>query len=129
VNGEAIYNTRPWTIHAEGDEAKLRTPGEHPKWTFTNVATSDIRFTQPKKGGAIYAVSLAWPKDGRSVTIHSINARTLPHGIASITLLGHRGELKFTRHADGLRVDLPAPPASAADGRPFALKIVPAKTR
>lgn len=129
VNGEAIYNTRPWTIHAEGDEAKLRAPGEHPKWTFTNVGTSDVRFTQPKNGGAIYAISLAWPKDAQSILIKSINEQTLPGSISSVTLLGHEGDLKFRRGADGLHVDLPSPPATAEGGCPFALKIVTAKAR
>ncbi|MDO8544781.1 MAG: alpha-L-fucosidase [Opitutaceae bacterium] len=126
VNGEAIYNTRPWTTPAEGDESKLRTSDAHPKWTFTKVETTDIRFTRPKNGGAVYAMSLAWPNEGRALTIKSINERTLPGKISSITLLGHKGELKFTRGADGLRVELPALPATAAGGKPFALKIVAA---
>jgi alpha-L-fucosidase len=125
VNGEAIYDTRPWIIHAEGDEAKLRTRPPNPKWTFTNVETSDIRFTQPKNGGAVYAISLAWPKDARSILIKSINTQTLPGRITGVTLLGHQGALKFRRGADGLHVDLPAPPETAAGGRPFALKISP----
>jgi alpha-L-fucosidase len=129
VNGEAIYTTRPWQIHAEGDESKLRTPGEHPKWTFTNVETTDIRFTQPKNGGAVYAISLAWPKDARLATVKSINEQTLPGKIASVTLLGHQGELTFRRGPEGLQIDLPNPPKTAEGGGPFALKIVAAKAR
>lgn len=129
VNGEAIYNTRPWVIHAEGDESRLRTKEAHPKWTFTNVSSSDIRFTQPKNGGALYAMSLAWPQAARVLTIKSVNEQTLPGKIARVTLLGHTGELKFTRTADGLRVDLPNPPKTSEGGRPFALKIVSAPQR
>lgn len=124
VNGEAIYGTRSWTIHAEGDEAKLRETGNHPKWKFTNCDASDIRFTQPKAGGALYAMPLAWPKDG-AVTIKSINANTYPQTIGRITVLGHSGDVKFTRSADGLRVTLPVRPAGPAANRPLVLKIVP----
>jgi len=123
ANGEAIYNTRPWTIHAEGDEAKLRTKAAHPQWTFTRVDASDIRFTQPKNGGAVYAISLARPRDATSVLIKSVNEQTLPGRIASVTLLGPKGELQFSRQADGLRVELPLASGDAA-GRPYALKIV-----
>jgi alpha-L-fucosidase len=125
VNGEAIYDTRPWRIHAEGDDTKLRTGGEHSKWTFTNVDASDIRFTQPKSGGFLYALPLAWPEDARRIVIRSINEQTLPGRISSVTLLGHHGELTFSRGADGLQVNLPHPPATAG-GRPFALKIAAA---
>jgi alpha-L-fucosidase len=129
VYGEAIYGTRPWTVHAEGDEKKLRTPPPHPKWKFTDCDATDIRFTQPKGGGALYAIPLAWPTGAPVVTIKSINAKTHPGQIRRITLLGHAGELKFTREADGLRVTLPAsPPPAAAGGRPFALKIVADRT-
>jgi alpha-L-fucosidase len=122
VNGEAIYHTRPWTIFAEGDETKLRTPGEHSKWTFVNVDSTDIRFTRPKSNDAVYAISLAWPINDRSVTIKSITEQTLPGHISGVTLLGHSGELKFSRGPNGLRVELPE--RADAGREPFALKIV-----
>lgn len=125
VNGEAIYGTRPWTVHAEGDESKLRETGAHPKWKFTNCDASDIRFTRPKNGGTVYAIPLAWPAGGAELTIKSVNARTFPGTIARVTLLGRDGDLKFARSAEGLRVTLPPPPAGESAARPFALKIVP----
>ena len=124
VNGEAIYGTRPWTIHAEGDEKKLRTPGAHPKWNFANVDASDIRYTTPKDRSALYAIPLAWPKGASSITLKAVTAQSFPGDIARITLLGQRGELKFSRNADGLRVELPRVPADANPTQPLALKIV-----
>ncbi|HUR59773.1 MAG TPA: alpha-L-fucosidase [Opitutaceae bacterium] len=126
VNGEAIYSSRPWRIHAEGDEKKLRTGGEHSKWTFTNVDTSDIRFTQPKNGGTLFAISLAWPQDAAPLLVKSITEQTLPGRISRVTLLGHTGDLKFTRTPEGLRVELPRSPAGMVAGRPFTLKIMSA---
>lgn len=124
VNGEAIYGTRPWSVYAEGDETKLRTKDEHPKWTFTNVDASDIRFTRSKQGGAVFAMPLAWPQNRARFLIKSINGQTLPARIARVTLLGHSGELPFTQAPDGLRVTLPAAAPPPADGGPFTLKIV-----
>lgn len=106
---------------------KLLTKVEHPKWTFVDVDASDVRFTRPKNGGALYAIPLAWPKAGGMITIKSINERSLPGKIASVTLLAGAGELKFSRSAEGLRVELPKPPTTAADAaRPLALKIMAA---
>ncbi len=125
VNGEAIYGTRPWTIHAEGAEEKLREKGQHPKWTFTHCDVTDVRFTQPKNGAVVYAIPLAWPKDTAEIAIKSINARTFARGVADVRLLGHNGPVPFKMDELGLRVTLPAPPQSSFGGRPFALKIVP----
>ena len=46
--------------------------------------------------------------------------------ISRVTLLGHTEELKFSRTAEGWRVELPATLAGMAAGRPFALRIVAA---
>lgn len=124
VHGEAIYGTRPWTIHAEGDEAKLRTSGAHPKWTFTQVDATDIRFTRPKTAGLFYAIPLAWPKSGTSLLVKSLTPKNLPEKITRITLLGHADKLKFSPSPEGLRIELPpTPPPAVAGGRPFVLKI------
>jgi alpha-L-fucosidase len=124
TNGEAIYGSRPWTIHADGDEKKLRTAGAHPKWNFTNIDASDVRYTTPKDGSAVYAIPLAWPKGTSSITLKSVNPQTFPGEVARVTLLGHAGELKFSREADGLRVELPPVPSSATAAQPLTLKIV-----
>lgn len=123
VNGGAIYETRPWTIHAEGDEAKLRETGAHPKWKFTNCDATDIRFTQPKSGNFVYAMPLAWPKGSREVFIKSINPQTMPGGVRRVELVGHAGQLQFSQGGDGLRVSLPAAPDGPAAARPLVLKI------
>ena len=68
VNGEAIYETRPWHRFGEG-------PTEVPEGAFADTARApftgeDIRFTT--KPGVLYAICLAWP--GETALIRSLGA-------------------------------------------------------
>ena len=123
VNGEAIYQTRPWKTYGEGPSTTDFEKGQFDGQRDTHAkpfTPADIRFTQSKNGRTLYAVVLAWPADGK-VTIKSLaeNSPNWPGKIGSVRLLGG-GKLKFTRNADGLTASLP-------DKRPcdiaFALKI------
>jgi alpha-L-fucosidase len=106
VNGEAIYGTRPWKVYGEGP---TRVVGGSFKDTATTGYTShDIRFTT--KGGVLYAISLAWPQDGR-ITIKSL-AKGSQYGdrdIRNIQLLGSDSKIRWTRDANGLAIQLPSP--------------------
>jgi len=122
VNGEAIYGTRPWKIYAEGPTVlrimKKRNNGQvAEQWDWRKQFTpEDIRFTT--KGGVLYAIALAWPEDGR-LTVRSL-AKSDDVNIGEVTLLGHKGRLRWNQTADGLEVSLPAKqPCQYA----FALKI------
>ena len=100
VNGESIYDTRPWHLFGEG-------PTEVSEGAFTDTNRAgftgqDIRFTT--KGDAIYAIILAWP--GSEVTIKSLG-QTSGQSVTSVTLLGHSGELAFSQTDDGLVVHMP----------------------
>lgn len=109
VNGEAIYGTRPWKIHAEGPTVtrglKRNNKGEvKEQWDWRqNFTAQDIRFTT--KGDTLYAIALQWPENGK-LTVRSL-AKNGNLEIDSVSLLGHRGLLKWNQHADGLHVDLP----------------------
>ena len=113
INGEAIYGTRPWLVYGEGP---TRAGGggfsESDDKPFT---PQDIRFTT--KGDALYAIALAWPKDGK-LRIRSLAADA--GKVTAVSLLGHAGELTWTQNDEGLEVSLPAEkPCPHA----FALKI------
>jgi alpha-L-fucosidase len=104
VNGEAIYGTRPWTVFGEGPtqivEGSFNDTKRPP---FTG---EDIRFTT--RGNTLYAVVLAWP--GESVTLKTLGT-TSPQGkgeVTSVHLLGHAGDLAWSRREDGLTVTMPA---------------------
>jgi len=105
VNGEAIYDTRPWKVYGEG-------PTQVGVGSFTDTRRQmftgrDVRFTA--KGDALYAILLAWPERGEA-TIQSLASglRLYTDEIGSVTILGEREPLKWSRTVRGLKVKLPA---------------------
>ncbi len=61
INGEAIYDTRPWKIYGEGPTKVSQ--GHHSEKHNKEAVAEDIRFTT--KGDMLYATALAWPNNGR----------------------------------------------------------------
>lgn len=107
VNGEAIYETRPWLKYGEG--STLVVDGRHSNHAEKhrkNFNSSDIRFTQNSE--ALYATLMAWPGDNQKITIRSINSENYPDTIEQVQLIGHDGEISFEQSEDGLVVTLPA---------------------
>ncbi|HWB83282.1 MAG TPA: alpha-L-fucosidase [Bryobacteraceae bacterium] len=107
INGEGIYGTRPWIKIGEGTAPVNKGP-------YTG---KDIRFTT--RNGALYAFLMAWP--GEQAVITSLGSgENVKGGVRRVELLGHKGGLKFSQNAAGLRVDMPPePPCKYA----YALKI------
>lgn len=107
INGEAIYDTRPWVTFGEGStviiDGKHSNDGEKHRKDFNK---SDIRFTT--NGDTLYATMMAWPGDNETITIRSINKENHPEKISSIDLIGYHGSIDFEQTADGLTVILPA---------------------
>lgn len=104
VNGEAIYGTRPWKSFGEGPTAVATGHlSEKKNKAFTE---KDIRFTTNSQ--TLYAIPLAWPKDG-AVTIKSLAAgsKLYPGRINAVSLLGSSDEIEWTRDENGLSVTLP----------------------
>jgi len=103
VNGEAIYDTRPWEVFGEG-------PTEVKDGAFTDTkradfTAQDIRFT--RKGDTLYAITLNQPAGElviRSIGTHSsIQAEQ----IKRISLLGAEGSLNWRQDEAGLHLALP----------------------
>jgi alpha-L-fucosidase len=80
TNGEAIYNTRPWTHWKEG---------------------ADLRFTRSKDGKYVYAISLKWP--GKTLELKSVR----PREGSQVTMLGVKAPLPWRLDGGGTAVDLP----------------------
>lgn len=104
VNGEAIYDSRPWKVYGEG-------PTQVIGGTFNDVkrdsfTARDIRFTT--RGEALYAVLLGWPEKGE-VLVKSLGTDLRLYGgaVGKVTMLGHGEALKFSRMGQGLKVKLP----------------------
>ena len=94
INGEAIYGTRPWRVQVE--------PGEKVYYTKS-------------KTGAVYALLLEWPADGRLVL-------ALPKVTAKPTarLLGSDATVAAAPRPGGAGMTITIPPAVAlaVAGRP-----------
>jgi len=119
VNGEAVYDTRPWKVYGEGPTQVVGGSFNDTKRVpFTG---QDIRFTT--RGEILYAIALAWPESGR-LTVKSLasDATLFAQVIENVELLGAAERLSWTRDAAGLHVSLPArPPGDHA----FAFRITP----
>jgi alpha-L-fucosidase len=128
VNGEAIYFSRPWIKYGEGPAAdaaaatmvKARAAGFAGRINGQNQGgpgvaggglpkngykPQDIRFTT--RGDTLYATVMSWPGEEAVVTSLA-DGRPLRGKIEKVELLGHEGDLEFTRDAEGLKVKFPA---------------------
>jgi alpha-L-fucosidase len=99
VNGEAIYETRPWKVFGEG-------PTQVFEGGFTDTKRAaftpqDFRFTQ--KGAALYAIALAWPGEQAIIT----SLKSAEGQVKQVQMLGVEGALPFTQGQSGLKVKLP----------------------
>jgi alpha-L-fucosidase len=123
VNGEAIYDSRPWRVYGEGPTRVLEG-----SFTDTNrnaFSGDDIRFTT--RGDTLYAIVLAWPKTGE-VKIRSLarNLRLYSGKIGSVELLGTKEPLKWSHSTTQLKVRLPSDrPCEHA----YVLKIIPSASQ
>jgi alpha-L-fucosidase len=104
VNGDAIFDTRPWQV-AEG----LGRAGTH---------EVPLRFTQ--KGDTLYATALAEAQSG-ALVLEGLEAAAG----ARVALLGHEGTLAWQQQDDGIAVTLPDVPASVVDAPAYTLSITP----
>jgi len=107
INGEAIYDTRPWCVPGEGP---TRTSVDMAKGgNFNEVGEArycghDIRYTVGE--GAIYATCLGLPGD--RVMLNTFKQRASAEEIQQITILGVDGPLPWKHDPDdGLIISTP----------------------
>ncbi len=112
VNGEAIYDTRPWKISGEGPTEVVG--GSFNDTKRDGFTAQDVRFT--RKGDTLYAIAMGSPDDG-SLSIKALAEKSVNslHAIHSVELLGSTQAVEWTRDADGLHIKLVgAPPTPTA---------------
>jgi alpha-L-fucosidase len=104
VNGEAIYDSRPWLVYGEGPTkvvgtGKLGTDAQSFTW-------EDVRYTT--RGGNLYAIALARPQG--KLTLRSLMRGNpyLPGPVCSVQLVGSEAPVPWQQGADGLTLTLPA---------------------
>lgn len=105
INGEGIYGTRPWTVFGEGP-TRLKAGGHKIEKEKIIYTQNDIRFTY-KQSGELYMFVMDKPDANIVVKSLGRNMAILNKEISSITMLGSDEEIKWTRTADSLTIDLP----------------------
>jgi alpha-L-fucosidase len=130
VNGEAVYDSRPWIKYGEGPVADaaaaamvtIRAAGFAGRLNNKNLGgpgigggglprgtgytPNDIHFTT--NGDTLYAFVMNWPANA-PVTITSLAAgQSIQGKVGKVELLGHPGALQFTQDTGGLKVTFPA---------------------
>lgn len=100
VNGQAVYNTRPWNVFGEGPAKMKRGGGFVGKVAY---GPNDIRFTQSKDGRILYAIALGWPAD--ALVLDRVQIDGAAGG--TVTLLGHDQPLEYHVRDGRLAIDMP----------------------
>ena len=124
VNGEAIYNTRPWKASRQWSAGKVPATEYNREYEAAydvsklvarpagGSAAIEAFFTS--KDGEVFAILPRWP--GRRFL-----ARDLTN-VKSVRLLGASGPLKFKMTAHGVRVELPDLPEALLQQPLWVLK-------
>ncbi|MBU3028416.1 alpha-L-fucosidase [Zobellia galactanivorans] len=105
INSEGIHGTRPWIKFGEGPS---RIEGEKDiEHESIDYSSKDFRFTT--KGNVLYAILMKYPESKKEITITSLSKNEILWfgDIGNVSLLGHKGNLKWKRTANGLVVSLP----------------------
>jgi alpha-L-fucosidase len=105
VNGEAIYETRPWKVHGEGPHSVKS--GSFQGNSVSSLGPKDIRFTRNKAGNVVYVLVLGWPTEAIDVQSLGTSATTQPGKVARVELLGTGDNVNWKQNANGLRVEIP----------------------
>lgn len=110
INGEGIYNTRPWKVFGEGPSCTVQEKG---KWGgLKDVPTqpftaADFRFTASKDGGALYAFCFSVPDQEFRVVSLGIDSKLSDRAIESVEILGSTEKVVWKQEAGALVVSKP----------------------
>ena len=118
LNGDAIYNTRPFAVFGEGPTKAPKNSTEKNK-DIQDYTAGDIRFTTGHAADGeplLYATLLAWPPEG-NLTVHTLFAGNpyLDAPVCAVDLLGSEAPLGPAQDAGGLHIALPATPGPLGD--------------
>jgi alpha-L-fucosidase len=105
INGEAIYNTRPWKIFGEGTSAEPQGTWEDRAYAVQEYTGDDIRFTT-KGENTMYVFALAYPEKELTVRCLSTRIPLFTKEIEKIELLGTDDEVSWNRDETGLHIDI-----------------------
>lgn len=120
LNGEGIYETRPWSTFGEGPT--IVEEGHHSEGGNEAMTAQDIRFT--KKGDVLYVFCLDIPKNPE-VLIKSINssAQISAESIKSVQLMGSDQVVKWEMSEEGLKLEMEEIPAGLKYAIAFKIEL------
>ena len=109
INGESIYDTRPWVIYGEGPTAESANPINAQGFNEgrQKYSAADIRFN--RKGDKVIYVTLFGIPD-EDITVKALGSRTEQNRrrIKSLSLLGSGEKLSWTQGRDSLVIGKPS---------------------
>jgi alpha-L-fucosidase len=105
INGEAIFETRPWTVYGEGPNSVAAGPFQG--GSISAMGSKDIRFTRNKANSAIYAIFMGWPMWRAQIASMGLSSKSSPGKIRNVSLVGFDAPVKWTQEADALHLELP----------------------
>ncbi|MEX0320854.1 MAG: alpha-L-fucosidase [Puniceicoccaceae bacterium] len=103
LNGEAVYETRPWKIHGEGPTQVAQ--GHHSEKNNEDSGPEDIRFTT--RGDTLYATALGWPENG-TFTVESL-AKGNPYEsrkIKSLKFISGSNKISWKQTPETLKIQV-----------------------
>ena len=101
-NGQAIYETVPWTTPAEGDEQKLIVERRgHKFWEYDNCNADDRRYTRSKDGKIVYAMTLGIPQ--RPVTFEALDESVADRACVAAGI--RPADSPWAQSSEGLTID------------------------
>ncbi|HEY2857155.1 MAG TPA: alpha-L-fucosidase [Terracidiphilus sp.] len=113
VNGEAIYETRPWKIYGEGPTTV--TAGAFQGQSISKLGAKDLRFTRNKANDIVYAIVLGLPTDEVNIAALGFASENAPGKIAKVEVIGSTQRPEWRQEGSGLKVKLPQSIAGVPD--------------
>lgn len=109
VNGEAIYNTRPYITYGEGDTKLKKNHFGGVQGDGVTYKATDFRFTQSKSKDALYIIQLSVPKPGESFVLKTFGkgGAGANETIKSIALLGSDASIEWEKTDESLALKAP----------------------
>lgn len=117
VNGEAIYGSRPWKVHYQGDEPHFYEKGKAFATSYANYGPDDFRFTSSADGKSLYVFAMGEDSAG-DIVIESLKADGLGKETCA-KLLGDNKVLPLVIGEDG---SVAIPVAKLIANQPNTLK-------
>lgn len=103
VHGEGIYGTRPWEVFGEG--VFIDAAGHNMESKMQAYTHEDFRFT--KKGQTLFAYCMVVPEVDILIKSLAFGARSVPHKVCSVKLLGSAETITWKQTKSGLHIKKP----------------------